>query len=115
MRPGGLLPADLVLPERLDVSTVADVRDALNLAITASPQPDVVVDVSLVEVVDAAGLGLLVSAHRTCARLGRRLVLTDPRPRLLRLLAVTRLHRVLHLDRVSDRTDEPERVDGAIA
>jgi anti-sigma B factor antagonist len=92
---------DLRLPERLDVSTVASVRDALTCALTASPTGDVVADVSCVEVVDAAGLGLLLATHRTCARLGGRLVLVDPQPRLLRLLAVTRLHRVLYLDRES--------------
>ena len=92
---------DLRLPERLDVSTVASVRDALSCALAASPTGDVVADVSMVEVVDAAGLGLLVTTHRTCARLGGRLVLVDPQPRLLRLLAVTRLHRVLYLDRES--------------
>lgn len=95
-----LPPVDLVLPERVDVSSVAEIRDALQLAITASPSGHVVVDVSLVQVVDAAGLGVLVTAHRTCARLGGRLVLADPPPRLLRILAVTRLHRVLHLDRM---------------
>jgi anti-sigma B factor antagonist len=92
---------DLRLPERLDVSTVASVRDALSCALAASPTGDVVADVSSVEVVDAAGLGLLLATHRTCARLGGRLVLVDPQPRLLRLLAVTRLHRVLYLDRES--------------
>jgi anti-anti-sigma factor len=68
----------------------------------------VLVDVSLVEVVDSVGLGLLVTTHRNCARAGRRLVLVDPQPRLLRLLAVTRLHRVLHLDRAV-----PEAAAGA--
>jgi anti-anti-sigma factor len=92
---------DVRLPERLDVSTVGAVRDALTCALAANPTGDVVADVSAVEVVDAAGLGLLVSTHRACARLGGRLVLVDPQPRLLRLLAVTRLHRVLHLDRES--------------
>jgi len=93
------LRADIVMPERLDVSTVASVREALLLALDASPALDVVADVSGVLVVDSAGLGLLVTTHRNAARMGRRLVLADPSPRLLRLLAVTRLHRVLHVDR----------------
>jgi len=93
--------ADLVLPARLDVTTVAEVREALAVAVDASPTADVVVDLSRVETVDSAGLGLLVTTHRTCARHGRRLVLVDPQPRMLRLFAVTRLHRVLHLDRVT--------------
>jgi anti-sigma B factor antagonist len=103
MRVGETPTVDVVLPERLDVSTVGDVRDLLHLAVTAGPTGDLVVDVSQVEVMDAAGLGLLVSMHRTCFRLGGRLVLVDPQPRVLRLLAVTRLHRVLHLDRDSAR------------
>ncbi len=93
------LRADIVLPERLDVTTVSDVRAALQLAMDATPAVDVVADVSGVLVLDSAGLGLLVAAHRNAARLGHRLVLADPSPRLLRLLAVTRLHRVLHVDR----------------
>ena len=49
--------------------------------------------------VDSVGLGLLLSAHRACRTQGRRLVLAHPQPALLRLLAVTRLHRVLHVER----------------
>jgi anti-anti-sigma factor len=94
--------ADLALPERLDVTTVGELREALALAIEAGPGLDVVVDVSLVRVVDSAGLGLLVTTHRNCLRAGRRLLLVDPQPRLLRLLAVTRLHRILHLQRAID-------------
>ncbi len=90
---------DLSLPERLDATTVREVRDALTLAVDAVPGTDVVVDASQVRVVDSVGLGLLLTAHRNCHRTGGRLVLTDPPPGLLRLLAVTRLHRVLHLDR----------------
>lgn len=95
----GASRVDLVLPERLDATTVPELRDALWLALDAVPGDEVVVDVSLVRVVDSVGLGLLLSAHRACLSSGRRLVLADPAPRLLRLLAVTRLHRVLHVDR----------------
>lgn len=102
MRSTRLRRADLVLPERLDVTTVGDLRDAMALAVESGPGPDVVVDVSGVRVVDSVGLGLLVTTHRNCLRGGRRLVLVDPQPRLLRLLAVTRLHRVLHLQRAID-------------
>lgn len=92
-------PAHMVLPERLDATTVPALRDALWLAMDASPGDEVVVDVSAVHVVDGVGLGLLLSAHRACRSSGRRLVLAHPSPALLRLLAVTRLHRVLHVDR----------------
>ena len=99
MRSTGGLRADFVVHERLDVSTVAEIRALLELAFEASPALDLVIDVSGVLVVDSVGLGLLVTTHRNCARRGRRLVLADPSTRLLRLLAVTRLHRVLHVDR----------------
>jgi anti-sigma B factor antagonist len=102
MRSTRLRRADLVLPERLDVTTVGELRDAMVLAVESGPGTDVVVDVSRVRVVDSVGLGLLVTTHRNCLRTGRRLVLVDPQPRLLRLLAVTRLHRVLHLQRAVD-------------
>lgn len=99
MRSSVGLRADVVVPERLDVTTVGLVRELLQLAMDASPAVDIVVDLSAVSVVDSAGLGLLVTTHRGTARLGRRLVLANPSPRLLRILAVTRLHRVLHVDR----------------
>ena len=89
---------DIVMPARLDVTTVADVRYALGIAMDAGTG-DLAVDVSPIEIIDAAGLGLLVSTHRRADQMGRRMLLLDPQPRLLRLLAVTRLHRVLHLDR----------------
>ena len=66
--------ADLVLPERLDVTTVGDLRAALALAVECGPGPDVLVDVSHVRVVDNVGLGLLMTTHRNCQSAGRRLV-----------------------------------------
>jgi len=102
MRSTTVRRAVMTLPERLDVTTVGALRDALVVAIESGPGTDVVVDVSGVRVVDSVGLGLLVTTHRNCLRSGRRLVLVDPPPRLLRLLAVTRLHRVLHLQRAID-------------
>jgi anti-anti-sigma factor len=89
----------LVLPERLDAATVPDLRESVWLAVDSTPGPDVVIDVSQLLMVDSVGLGLLLSAHRACRAQGRRLVLAHPPPALLRLLAVTRLHRVLHVER----------------
>ncbi len=107
--------ADLTLPERLDVTTVGELRDALALVVVSAPEVDVFVDVSEVSVVDSVGLGLLVTTHRNCLRAGRRLVLVDPQPRLLRLLAVTRLHRILHLERGIDlRRHERHSAAGGI-
>ena len=88
---------EIALAGRLDAHSVADVRDALHAAIDAG-RGDLVVDVSAVELVDAIGLGVLVGADRRAKRLGRRVVLRDAGPRLLRILRATRLHRVLTVE-----------------
>lgn len=84
----------VVLTGRLDVATVSAVRDRLDAAL-GSGLGDLVVNLAGVEVMDATGLGMLVGLHRRAAKAGRRLVLRDVPPRLLRLLTATRLHKVL--------------------
>jgi anti-sigma B factor antagonist len=86
------------LSGHLDVRSVGDVRQELNDLIDAT-SGDVIVDLGAVDVVDATGLGLLVAAHRRVERLGRSLVLRHPLPPVVRILAVTRLSRVLHVER----------------
>jgi len=90
--------ADYVMPYRLDVTTGSAVRQALAIALDAALD-DVVVDCHELEVIDAVGLGVIVATHRRAVSSGRRLVLLEVRPPVMRLLAVTRLHRVLHVDR----------------
>ncbi|WP_405060748.1 STAS domain-containing protein [Kribbella sp. NBC_01505] len=83
----------------LDVRCVGDVRQTLNHLIDTS-SGDVIVDLEDVDAVDAAGLGLLVATHRRTQLLGRQLVLWHPLPSVVRILAVTRLHRILHVERI---------------
>ena len=82
----------------LDVRSVGDVRQTLNTLIDTS-DGDVIVDLETVDAVDATGLGLLVATHRRTQQLGRQLVLWHPMPSVIRILAVTRLHRILHVER----------------
>jgi len=82
----------------LDVRSVGDVRQTLNTVIDTSAG-DVIVDLEALDAVDATGLGLLVATHRRTQSLGRQLVLWHPLPSVVRILAVTRLHRVLHVER----------------
>jgi anti-anti-sigma factor len=86
------------LGSRLDVTTVSDVRREVHAALEATAG-DVHVDLSDVTVLDAAGLGMLVAAHRKATLAGQRLVLTGVPPSIGRVLAVTRLYRVFRLDR----------------
>ena len=81
----------------LSARTVAEVRAALVAAI-AGGKGDLVVDISGVELVDASGLGVMVGAHRLALRNERRLVLRGVPARIERLLAVTRLNRVLAVE-----------------
>lgn len=89
----------VLLSGRLDVATVADVRLVLHEAVD-SGQGDLLVDIGGVDYIDASGLGVLVGAHRRAGRVGRRLVLRNVPERILRLLARTRLNRVLHVEAV---------------
>ena len=92
---------DVSLPTRVDATTSGDVRYALQVALDAVADDTLWVDTSAVTTLDVAGLGVLVAAHRRARQRGVRMVLCEPQPRVLRILAVTRLHRVLSLDRVS--------------
>ena len=96
---GDPVRVDLDLPERLDATTAPHLRDALAIALDAAPGAEVVVAASAVRVVDSVGLGVLVTAHRNVRRTGGRLVLVDPSPGMIRLLALTRLNRVLYVER----------------
>lgn len=93
-------PYDVSLPSRVDATTSGDVRYALQVALDAAHEGDLLVDATAVMSLDVAGLGVLVAAHRKARHRGVRLVICNPQPRVLRILAVTRLHRVLVLDRV---------------
>lgn len=84
----------VALSGRLDVSAAADVRLALAAQVDLG-SGELVLDLARLRAVDATGLGLLLGAHRRSARAGRVLVLLDVPPVVRRLLALTRLDRVL--------------------
>lgn len=88
----------LAVVGNLDLRTVGPAREALR-ELLASYSGDVILDVSELELVDAAGLGVIVAAHRRAMTAGRRLILRGVSPGLSRLLTLTRLHRVLHVER----------------
>lgn len=84
----------------LDVRAAGAVRAALHRRLD-EPSGDVVLDLSGVDALDVTGLAVIVAAHRRAVRQGRRLVVSGVRPSLARLLAVTRLHRVLTVSRAA--------------
>lgn len=86
------------LGAHLDVRTVGMARETLYAALEQS-SGDVVLDLANVESIDAAGLGMLTAIHLRCERSGHHLVLRNCPREIRRVLAVTRLNRILHLDR----------------
>jgi anti-anti-sigma factor len=87
----------VVLAGRLDNRSAPVVRALLHAAIEDG-EGDLLIHVGELEIWDAAGLGVLVGAHRKARRRDRRLVLTDVPPRQLRLLRATRLSRLLTVE-----------------
>lgn len=94
MRPGQLV----ALLGRLDVTGAATAREALHGAL-AGGDGALVVDLSGLELIDATGLGVLVGTHRRAGLVGRHLVLRDPPPRVSRILLLTRLDRIITVER----------------
>lgn len=100
MATGSASPSLVKVGPYLDVRSVAAVRTTLT-AVQDAAAGDVVLDMSALEVIDAAGLGMLAAAHVRAERSGHRLILRGCSKELRRVLAVTRLNRVLHLERRS--------------
>lgn len=86
--------AEVHLSGRIDVLGASHVREVLHRAVDGGTG-DLLVHLDAVEVIDAAGLGVLVGVHRRARRSQRRLVLIAVPPRIERLIKHTRLHRVL--------------------
>ncbi|QKW09197.1 STAS domain-containing protein [Streptomyces sp. NA04227] len=89
--------AELVVGGRLDVRTAADARTALHSALDEGTG-DLLLDLSGLTSWDAAGLGVIMGAHRRAGRCGRRLVLRGVPLQMQRLLVATRLHRILAIE-----------------
>ena len=107
-----MAPGEFKLSGRVDVTSVADLRTELRKAVdSASPLADVPgatirFEVHELELVDAAGLGALVAAHRRAGRAGLGFSLVNVPDRLSRLLFLSRLYRVLNVEK-SDENSAP--------
>ncbi len=99
-------PGEFKLSGRVDVTSIPDLRTELQKAVdTASPLAGVPgaairLQVTELELVDAAGLGALVAAHRRAGRAGLGFSLVNVPERLSRLLFISRLYRVLTVEEV---------------
>ncbi|HZJ06685.1 MAG TPA: STAS domain-containing protein [Nocardioidaceae bacterium] len=90
--------ATVVLTGRFDVRSTFMVREALYQHINSSSE-DVVVDLSGLESIDATALKVLAAATRVMEREGRHLILRGCSPALRRIIALTRLRRLVQIER----------------
>ncbi len=88
----------LVLSGDFDVRSTMEVRTALYEHLDHTGE-DVVVDLSGVRTVDLTALKVLAVATRYAGGAGRHLVLRGCRPAVLRMLHLSRLIRVVELER----------------
>ena len=81
----------VVASGELDISSAVAFADLVTEVIVRHG-PDVVIDATGISFCDARGLGALVRCANEAGRAGGRVTLSDPSPRLLRLV------RIVHLD-----------------
>jgi anti-sigma B factor antagonist len=81
--------------ECLDCSTAASVRTTVLEKIDGSS--DVVMDLSRVQFVDSAGLGVLITVYKATRRKGRQARFAGARPEVHHIMEVIHLNRILEL------------------
>jgi anti-anti-sigma factor len=79
----------------------------LKVATLSQSTFDVMLDLSSVNVIDAAGLGALVDLHKRFQCAGRKMELMDPTRFVSHVFRITRLDTVLHIVRSADRGGRP--------
>ncbi len=96
--PGSQCLAIVSVVGRFDGSTVPLVRSALHAAVHTG-DGDVLLDISGVDWIDVPALALLADTQRRLRARGRQLRLRGCEPRVRRALVVTRLSRLIAIER----------------
>ncbi len=82
--------------EDILVDNVEDFRRIVEGTVEAG-EKIVYLDLSGLDYICSAGIGVIARAHRLLAKDGRKLVVTNPTEKVSRLFVVTRLDTVLHI------------------
>jgi anti-sigma B factor antagonist len=78
----------------IDISTAQNLKDAL-VDSYSEHAGDIILDMSAVNYMDSSGLGVLISIYGDMKAAGHRLVLTELRDNVAKLLKITNLDKVL--------------------
>jgi anti-sigma B factor antagonist len=78
----------------IDISTAQNLKDAL-VASYSEHAGDIILDMSAVNYLDSSGLGVLISVYGDMKVSGHRLVLSELRDNVAKLLKITNLDKVL--------------------
>ncbi len=89
--------AMLEISGELDLTDAADLHQRL-LVLLHEQVREIVLDLSQLVFVDAAGIGAIVAAANLARRDGRRVVLAHPRPSVRRTLGLAHVEDLLPLD-----------------
>src|SRR5688572_29362024 len=87
---------EVVISGDLDVWSAPSVNNTLEEAIALAPH-QLIIDLAGCPSIDAAGILLLLDAHRRAIRNGGTVALRSPSPRLQRNLRLAKVDRVLHV------------------
>jgi anti-anti-sigma factor len=92
-RPGSVPLVEVLIVGDLDQAVLPRVQATLDDSFALRPER-IVVDLSACPLVDAAGIGLLLEAHRRAWRSDGRLLLRAVPPDVLRILRIARVEQV---------------------
>jgi anti-sigma B factor antagonist len=68
-----------------------ETQSSFQNAVRREDAPTMILDLTGVPYIDSSGLGSLVSAHVSCEKSGRRIVLSGPNDRILKLFEITKV------------------------
>ena len=89
----------------IDHHSAASMREELDRLILKERPRRLVLDLSCIEFMDSAGLGLLMGRYRLMHDIGGALAITRPNERVLKILRLAGMERFMEIDREGAKGD----------